>query len=255
MHTINEVFLELDMRIDVLRNLWNQIDASQLTRPLKGISDIERNIFKFKEEAGERIDISLQELNQLLDRGISIIPPGMFSGDPHDENILTLEDLQKDAEKEREDAYKSIKAEITFYIKKLTLLKEKQTVSENQPTSNNTTITLGDNFNFPILKTTNPDTIPILSKDQLALLFHYLRENKIILPYDDKSISKLVMNLTGYSDETLRQNSYRKIHDLKKEIPHNNRNSEKSNLLILSEALKKVLKEIDKEIKSTSPVK
>ena len=242
MQNINEVFSELDLRIDMLKRSYPATNTWNLEKRLQSITIIERNIFRFEQEAGQRIDITLRELQDLEGRGISILSKEAFYDEMWDNDHEITNSENEIIEETRKVAYERIKEELNFYISKLTELRnKKQTQSENTLTNPKSyMITIGADFNFPELKVQYPGVTPILSKDQLALLFYYLKESKIILPYEDKSLSKLVMSLTGYSKNTLRQDSFRQIHDLKTE----------SNLEILKDALSAILKGIDKELKS-----
>jgi len=258
MQNINEVFKELDSRIDLLRNFSMTLNVWGFLKREFNINSIERNIYRFEKEAVPRLSISLDELKELEDRGTSILCRKAFYKEWDIDHIITdEEEIEIDQKKER--AYNLIKAEITFYIKKLTELRSKIKSQNRDIDCNDNTqvISVGTDFKFPELKVQYPGIVPVLSKDQLALLFHYLKESKIILPYDDTSMSKLAMFLTGFSDKTLRQDSFGKIYDLKKEIPGSSKKSgnNQSNLEILRDTIKGMLKEIDKEIKSTPPNK
>lgn len=247
MQNINEVFSELDSRIDMLKRSYQAINTWNLEKRLQSITIIERNIFRFETDAVQRIDITLGELQDLESRGISIINKESLYDETWDYDHQITNEENEIIEEQRKVAYKRIKEEIDFYISKLTEIRNnKQSTSQNGHTNNKSyQITIGADFKFPALKVQYPGVTPILSKDQLALLFYYLKESKIILPYEDKSLSKLVMYLTGYSENTLRQDSFRQIHDLKT----------KSNLEILKDALSTIVKGIDKELKSNPPRK
>ena len=88
------------------------------------------------------------------------------------------------------------------------------------------------------------------TKDQTAILFHYLMEKNIIFPFDDQSISRLVSILTGYSENSLRQKAFGHIYDIMNHIPHTLKKKGKSstNLQIVRDALQSLVDEINEEI-------
>lgn len=86
---------------------------------------------------------------------------------------------------------------------------------------------------------------------QTALLFHYLKENDLILKYDNKNLSRIVQALTGHSGQNLRANEgFGVIVDIKrdKSKPKSIKKSN-YNLSTVRKALSDILKQIDKDIK------
>ncbi len=239
MQNINEAFEDLDSRINELRDFKSYIPW-QGVRTEYDISKIERNIYRFKTEAIPRIDISIQELKELQSLGISILNKHVLFDEWFQPISITAENVQNN-ELKRQEYYEKIQKEINFYITKLTELRNLQMPPVDENINHKQTITIGDDFKFPKLRTDYPE-IPqtVLNKEQSALLFHYLMEKNIILPYDAKSISKIVSMLTGYSDETLRQNAFGHIHDIKNKT---------SNLETLKTNLLALIQEIDKDLK------
>ena len=259
MHNINDVFASLDARIDQIKAKDFKDWFSLNLRSLKpNITNIERNIFRFESDAVRRTDISLSEIKKLLERGIENMPLYIFY--PYDETINyndseSTPEETKYAENKREEEYEILKNELEFYVTELTKIRNefasKKTI-EDQAT---TTININSDFKITKLKTTYPSIQEnLLSKEQIAILFHYLKEKNIILPYDDQSISKLVSLLTGYSENTLRTEGFGHIYDIKSQVPHIQKKKGKkiTNLEIVKDTLEKLVQDISLELEKQS---
>jgi hypothetical protein len=222
MQNINEVFSELDRRIDFLKNFPTVLNFySHLKRDFN-ITSIERNIFRFEKEAVQRIDIALKELNELEAKGISLITTNHeeYFNDENDYRIqLTKEELIADHARRRTEGYVYLKEEIAFYITRLCVLKASLQKEGFEEDKKKYTISVGEGFKFPDLKKLNHEAQLILSAEQSALLFQYLMDSHIIYTYDAKAICKIISILTGYSDEFLRQKVFGNLNGIKNKVP------------------------------------
>lgn len=245
MQSINDVFSELDSRIDNLKSLSTSGLARNHLSYEYDVSIIQRNLYKFPNEAGPRIEISIKELKDLKSLGISLINKYQLSGEFdsfEDNSVFTPKTIELD-DKTRKRYYKLAKDEIDYYLKELNLIKLSLVSQKSNNHNSPIAITLSPDFSFPQLRLEYPDAEPVLNKSQLALLFQYLKNEKLILPYEKSSLSSLVMHLTGYSENTIRKDlTY--LDDLKKPTKRQN------NLSILKDYLQKVITAIDTDIKS-----
>jgi len=63
-----------------------------------------------------------------------------------------------------------------------------------------------------------PAVIKALDLYQTSILFDYLKGADAILPYDNKSLAKLLHHLTGHSEQNIRTNGLAHIHTIKNEV-------------------------------------
>jgi len=246
MQNINEVFSDLDKRIDLLKAGLSIMEIDHSPNPNEKdfineenlFSKIERSIIYFKKEALPRIEHTIKELNEINDRGVSIIKSARYFSDPDIDN-----------EELKQEAYNNIKSEIDFYLKGLQELKASLEI-EGLDQPEKYTISLSEDFKFP-KKQILPKIDLALSRSQSALLFHYLMKKNMILNYDATSISKIISLLTGYPFESIRQKDFGHLHDIKKNVPTEPKRpvNTKTNLEILKQALLTVIQEIDEEKK------
>ena len=90
------------------------------------------------------------------------------------------------------------------------------------------------------------ESISTLDLYQTAILFAYLKESGIILPYDNKSLAKLLHHLTGHSEQNLRTKGLGNIYSIKGET----RNEEKQyNLIRVKNQIEGLLKKIKSDLK------
>jgi len=258
MHNINDVFASLDARIDQIKaqDFKHWVSLRPLYRK-PNITNIERNIFRFESDAVRRTEISLSEIKKLLERGIENMPLYIFYPDEtitYYDSEWTAEET-KYAEKKREEEYEILKNELEFYVTELTKIRNEFAAKKTIEDQATTTININSDFKITKLKTTYPSIQEnLLSKEQIAILFHYLKEKNIILPYDDQSISKLVSLLTGYSENTLRTEGFGHIYDIKSQVPHIQKKKGKkiTNLEIVKDTLEKLVQDISLELEKQS---
>lgn len=255
MKDINEVFSELDSRIDELKELRLNLNANNFVRRQYNLNSIERNIFRFKGEAIQRISVSLNELNQLNDLGISVISEKAFTYDDYFQEQLTDAEQLKKAEEQRKYYYQILKGEIEFYINRLTEIQNEIDSESDIGKNRELVLKIEGELNLPRLKLDRPELGElILNKDQVGILVQYLKDTKVILPYDAKSLSKIVSILTAYSENTLRNEVFREINTLKDEVVHSTKNSVKpvTNLQVVHEYLMTLISTINSDLKKAS---
>lgn len=93
-----------------------------------------------------------------------------------------------------------------------------------------------------------------LDRYQSALFFHYLKEIKIILPYEDTSLARLVYYLTGHSEQNLRTKGFAYIKRIKedKEKNQNYKDTPNYNLTAINTVVKEILSMVDKDIETNN---
>ena len=90
------------------------------------------------------------------------------------------------------------------------------------------------------------ESVTILDLYQIAILFDYLKEMGIILPYDNKSLARLLHHLTGHSEQNLRTRGLGNIYSIKVET----RDEEKQfNLIRVKDQIETLLNKIKSDLK------
>ena len=84
-----------------------------------------------------------------------------------------------------------------------------------------------------------------LDKYQSAILFHYLKEQKVIINYDASTLAKLIHFLTGHSANTLRTEAIGRIHDIQIE---DLKGTKGHNLIVVKNLLENIITEMNKFI-------
>ncbi|MEO6732310.1 MAG: hypothetical protein ABIN01_13920 [Ferruginibacter sp.] len=247
MNNIDEVFSELDARIDLLKQLPKSRYTSSLLKTDFNISRIERNIQmpRFKDDRVLRIDTALKELRVLKSMGISIINNSNYTDEYEfiGEADFAIPKIEELSDETREEYYRRATNEIDFYISGLTNLKSSLEMDADIKVTK-IEFVIDSKFDFSKIKH-DYNISPSLTQAQIVLLFQYLRKKEIILPLNQTSMSTILKLLTGFSDNTLKS-AIRNIESFKRQ----EKTSEGiiNDYQILQEALKSIIKDMDNVI-------
>lgn len=252
--TLLEVFSPLLSKLNKLECYTDTIRYGNIPDDFNLLNDIEKEVFNYPpKDSILIIENCLSKIEQLKEKGEAII--SFVSVD--DYNIDVGEYLPASKQKTDEtkkELFAAISTELNLFELKLVLLKELLITNQSfgQESAQAGNMLDVDNEEKLPKSITGPNETP-LDRYQTALLFHYLKERKIILQYSAVALGKLVGLLTGHSSNTLTKKGFGAIANIQSDKPDSvNKNESKGirnyNLNKVKSELTQIIKDIDSEI-------
>ncbi len=219
------------------------VELDNLSSNLKGFSSV---------EVSDALDYILNKVEKLLAKGENIVsnisvrvlsPLGM--------DVSADEDTTKLV---RSNLYFCIKTELYYYGSQLTKLMDFIKISQIQQENHGQEQIIDTDYIEKLPKfATAPQEKSVFYPKHTALLFHYLKSNKVFIGNDALPLSKHLHYLTGHSDQNIRKYLSPNEIDLLKNDGHEKLQSGKNkNLSFLKEHLQQVLTDIQKDLDKRS---
>lgn len=243
--TLSEVFAKLTSRLAILE-LYNEVIDYDYGVPVfsYSIKEIETAIFNYPpKEAIKRVDICLKKIFNLQNQKEAII--GAVTVEQYnkeaDEYFLVTSNKEQEVKKE---LYESIQTELLFYESKLSILRESLELNSSlESTSRSKKL---QQLSIP------PDELA-LDMRQFALLFSYLRDQKVIQPLPNERLASYMSLLTGFESKIRTTKGLGAIPKIKsdKAVAKKKKNeTEYFNLKSVKQVLQGIIKQIDIDIKT-----
>lgn len=245
MQTLSQVFSTLMSRLTTLEFYDETIDYDYgvpvFTYSLK---DIETVIFNYPpKEAIKWVDICLSKILSIQNQKESVIDAITVEkyNSELGEHILATSKQKAEIKKL---LYESIQTELLFYQTKLSILRESlelNTILESN--------SKGKNKQYYSI---DPDKL-VLDMRQFALLFDYLRKNKVIQPLSNDRLASYLSLLTGFESKIRTTRGLGAIPKIKSDnVVRKTKKGETEhyNLKTVKQLLQKIINQIDSDIKA-----
>lgn len=251
--TLLQLFAPLLSKLEKLEFYRETILYGEIPDDSYIMGEIEKEIFNYPpKDSVSIIENCLSKIEILRERGESIVEYVLIDVyEDRADGYVPANELQN-AETKKE-LFSQVSFELNLFELKLIGLKETllKNLSFDGITDTENKLEIDTKKKIPDRIRDVMDTP--LDRYQTALLFHYLKDRKIVLPYSDTALGMLVSRLTGHSENTLAKHCFGAIANIKSDNPKSvNKIDSKGianyNLNKVKTELEIILEEINNEI-------
>lgn len=218
------------------------------------VSELLKDVFNYPSiDVIKLIESCQTKIDEIRERGESIV--SLISVEEYDFDVKEYLPVNEQKKIEtKKELYSTIVTELNIFELELLLIKELLINNQNIGINSDSSIgglELDSQQKLP--KPIQSPKITSLDRYQTALLFHYLKEENLILPYSDVALGKLVGLLSGHSSNTLSKNGFGAINYVKSDHPEavnkvESKGIKNYNLNKVKTKLQAIIREIEEEI-------